>query len=60
VTPAATAGSLVGTAAIVTGAGHGLGRAYATGLAERGASVVVADLDADAAAAVAGKRRASC
>lgn len=33
--------------AVVTGAGRGLGRAYALGLAEAGAKVVVAELDAD-------------
>ncbi|MDF2509628.1 MAG: hypothetical protein K0Q52_3487, partial [Microbacterium sp.] len=35
---------------IVTGAGHGLGRAYAIAAAEAGASVVVGDIDGDAAA----------
>jgi NAD(P)-dependent dehydrogenase (short-subunit alcohol dehydrogenase family) len=38
--------------AIVTGAGAGLGAAHAVALARRGARVVVADLDGDAAAAV--------
>jgi NAD(P)-dependent dehydrogenase (short-subunit alcohol dehydrogenase family) len=38
-----------GKAAIVTGAGRGMGRAVALGLAERGADVVVAELDDSAA-----------
>lgn len=36
---------LTGKCAIVTGAGSGLGQAYANGLAEAGAAVVVADID---------------
>ena len=40
---------LVGTAAIVTGAGSGIGRACALLLADLGSAVCVIDLDADAA-----------
>ena len=40
--------------AIVTGGGHGIGRAYCLGLAEEGARVVVADIDKAAADEVAG------
>jgi NAD(P)-dependent dehydrogenase (short-subunit alcohol dehydrogenase family) len=42
-----------GRVAIVTGAGRGIGRGYALGLAEHGYRVVVADLDGDNAARVA-------
>ena len=44
---------LSGKAAVVTGAGRGLGLAYATALAARGAAVVVNDVDAEAAEAAA-------
>ena len=39
--------------AIVTGAAHGIGRAIAELYAEEGASVLIADLDADAGAELA-------
>jgi len=42
-----------GKVAVVTGAGRGIGRAYAEALAGAGASVVVADIDEDNARAVA-------
>jgi len=44
---------LAGKNALVTGAGRGIGRAIARALAREGARVTVADLDADAASAVA-------
>lgn len=47
-----TAG-LDGLVSVVTGAGQGLGRAFATRLAAEGSQVVVADLDSDRARAVA-------
>ena len=46
-------GRLDGKVVIVTGAGHGIGRAYAEGVAGEGGSVVVADLDGPAAERVA-------
>lgn len=50
--------SLAGHTAIVTGGGHGIGAAYCAALAERGAAVVVADIDSAAAAEVSEKLRA--
>ena len=42
-----------GKGVVVTGAGHGIGRAIAVRMAAEGARVVVNDLDAEAATAVA-------
>jgi NAD(P)-dependent dehydrogenase (short-subunit alcohol dehydrogenase family) len=44
---------LSGKVAVVTGAGGGIGRAYAKGLAEAGAAVVLADVNLEAATAAA-------
>ncbi len=46
-------GRFEGKVAIVTGAGQGIGEAYAKGLAAEGAQVVVADLNAEQATRVA-------
>jgi 3-oxoacyl-[acyl-carrier protein] reductase len=46
---------LKGKVAIVTGGGHGIGRAYCLGLGEAGVKVVIADIDAPAAEKVAGE-----
>jgi len=50
---------LAGRAAFVTGAGQGLGAAIARGLAEAGARVVLADLDAHSAESAAAGLRAT-
>jgi 3-oxoacyl-[acyl-carrier protein] reductase len=44
---------LEGKVAIVTGGGHGIGRAYCLGIAQEGGRVVVADVDGAAADSVA-------
>jgi NAD(P)-dependent dehydrogenase (short-subunit alcohol dehydrogenase family) len=50
---------LKGKVAIVTGAGGGIGRTYARGLADAGASVVLADIAFDAARHVASEMEAA-
>jgi NAD(P)-dependent dehydrogenase (short-subunit alcohol dehydrogenase family) len=47
------AGRLDGRVAIITGGGHGIGRAYAHGMAREGARVLVAEIDAKAGDVVA-------
>lgn len=51
-------GQFVDTVAIITGAGGGIGQAYAEALARDGAAVVVADINAEGAEAVAAGIRA--
>jgi 3-oxoacyl-[acyl-carrier protein] reductase len=46
-------GRLDGRVAIVTGGGHGIGKAYAARLAAEGAKIVIAEIDEKAALAVA-------
>jgi 3-oxoacyl-[acyl-carrier protein] reductase len=46
-------GRLEGRVAIVTGGGHGIGKAYAMRLASEGAKIVIAEIDEKAARAVA-------
>ncbi len=48
---------LVGRVAIITGAGHGIGKAYALRFAQEGAKVVIAEIDGAAASAVAQELR---
>jgi NAD(P)-dependent dehydrogenase (short-subunit alcohol dehydrogenase family) len=51
--------SVDGAVAVLTGAGSGIGRATASSLARRGATVVVSDVDAERADLVAGAIRSS-
>jgi meso-butanediol dehydrogenase / (S,S)-butanediol dehydrogenase / diacetyl reductase len=51
--------TLTGLTALVTGAGRGIGDAIATRLARDGATVVVADIDLDAAEAAAARIRSA-
>lgn len=52
-------GALDGRVAVITGAGRGIGRSHALLFAAEGASVVVNDIDADAAASVVAEIEAS-
>jgi NAD(P)-dependent dehydrogenase (short-subunit alcohol dehydrogenase family) len=50
-------GRLAGRVAIITGGGHGIGKAYALGMAKEGAKIVIAEIDAVAAEEVAAELR---
>ena len=50
-------GRLAGRVAIITGGGHGIGKAYALGMAREGAKIVIAEIDAKAAEEVASELR---
>src|SRR6266496_3000897 len=52
-------GRLDGRVAIVTGGGHGIGKAYALRLAGEGAKVVIAEIDEKAARGVADELNAA-
>jgi 3-oxoacyl-[acyl-carrier protein] reductase len=49
---------LEGRVAIITGGGHGIGKAYAKRLADEGAAIVIAELDGAAGEAVANELKA--
>ena len=50
---------LDGRVSIVTGGGHGIGKAYCEGLAAEGSAIAVAEIDGDAAERVASSLRAT-
>ena len=53
------AGRLDGRVAIITGGGHGIGKAYAQRLATEGAKIVIAELDGKAGEALAAELTAA-
>jgi 3-oxoacyl-[acyl-carrier protein] reductase len=57
--PGASPKALAGTTVIITGAGRGLGRAYALRFAAEGANVIVAEIDTDSGHATAAEIEAS-